>query len=210
MRLTGDDREAVVVVDMMAAAELVSLVRMGRYADAHPGWQDIGRVRRALVLASEHSRSPNETRLRLIWILDAGLPPEVLVNCPVFDRAGRLLGIADLLDEEAGLAVEFDGAEHRRAGRQTKDAGKDEAFRSRRLEVTRVTGQDLLHVPRVVARLHAARSRARFEPRADRLWVAGPRADTLEERLCERELLAGMRAELDAQPLPSIEELRGF
>ena len=35
------------------------------------------------------------------------------VNCPIQDLAGNLLGIADLLDEEAGLAVEFDGADHR-------------------------------------------------------------------------------------------------
>ena len=37
------------------------------------------------------------------------------MNCPVHDRSGRLLGIADLLDEEAGLVVEFDGADHRRS-----------------------------------------------------------------------------------------------
>lgn len=160
MRLAADDREAVVVLDMMAAAERASLVRMRDQAEAHPGWRGIDRVRRALALASEHSRSPNETRLRLIWVLDAGLPPGVHVNCPVLDRAGRLLGIADLLDERAGLAVEFDGAEQRRAGRQTRDVHEDEEFSSHGLEVTRVTGLDLLEVPRVVRRLLDARTGA--------------------------------------------------
>lgn len=200
MRQAGDDREAVVVMDMMAAAECTSLVRMRGHADAHPGWQDIDRVRRALALASELSRSPNETRLRLIWVLDAGLPPGVLVNCPVLDRAGRLLGIADLLDERAGLAVEFDGAEHRRAGRQTRDVRKDEEFRSHGLEVTRVTGLDLLDVPRVVHRLLDARGRARFDAGPDRRWVARPAVDSLEARLQEREAMARVREELAAQP----------
>lgn len=86
MRLAGDDREAVVVTDMMAAAERVSMVRMRDYIDTHAGWQDIDRVRRAMTLAREHSRSPNPTRLRLIWVLDAGLPPDVHVNCPVRPR----------------------------------------------------------------------------------------------------------------------------
>lgn len=58
-----------------------------------------------MALASEHSRSPNETRTRLIYLLDAGLPTP-LVSCPIRDRAGRLLGIADLFDPVAGLAVE--------------------------------------------------------------------------------------------------------
>lgn len=172
MRLADDDREAVVVMDMMAAAEPTSLVRMRDQADAHPGWRGI----------------------------DAGLPPGVHVNCPVLDRAGRLLGIADLLNERAGLAVEFDGAEHRRAGRQTRDVHKDEELRSHGLEVTRVTGLDLLEVPRVVRRLLDARGRAKFEADPDRRWVARPPADSLEERLQERESMARLREELEAQP----------
>ena len=67
MRRTGDVREAVQTMDMMAAAEQTSIVRMRRYAERHRGWSRIGLVRDALDLASEHSRSPNETRLRLIW-----------------------------------------------------------------------------------------------------------------------------------------------
>lgn len=118
MRQADDDREAVVELDMMAAAERISIMRMAAYPAAHGGWQRTGRVLRAVDLASEHSLSPNETRLRLIWVLDAGLSRDVLVNCPVHDRTGALLGIADLLDPAAGLAVEFDGAEHRGAGRR--------------------------------------------------------------------------------------------
>ena len=80
MRRTGDVREAVQTMDMMAAAEQTSIVRMRRYTERHRGWWRIGLVRDALDLASEHSWSPNETRLRLIWVLDCHLP-QPLVNC---------------------------------------------------------------------------------------------------------------------------------
>lgn len=184
LRLAPDDREAVVVLDMAAAAALTSISRMQSYVLAHAGRRRIGRARVALALASEHSRSPNETRLRLIWVLDADLPGDVLVNCPVHGRDGRLLGIADLLDPVVGLAVEFDGADHRAAGRHTRDVAKDEAFRGVGLEVTRVTGLDLTDPPLVVRRLVQARTRALGRPRGD--WVARPLEATLDEELDER------------------------
>lgn len=208
MRLAGDDREAVVALDMAAAAELCSPAGIAAYARARPRRRGTTSVLRAVGLASEHSRSPNETRLRLVWVLDAGLPADVLVDCPVHDRAGRLLGIADLLDPVAGLAVEFDGAEHRGATRQTRDVAKDEAFRSHGLELTRVTGLDLPHRDRVVRRLLGARDRALLAPPAERRWVARPGPDRLDALIAEREALARFHEELAAQPLLSAEELR--
>ena len=175
MRLAADYREATVVLDMLAAAECTSPRRVAAALERYVGMRRIGQARRAVGLPSEHSRSPNETRLRLVWVLDAGVRVPA-VNCPVFDRAGHLLGTADLLDLEAGLAVEFDGAEHRSAKRQTRDAAKDEAFRRVGLEVTRVTGRDLLDTPLVVGRLRSARSRARFEGAHQRAWVPRPRS----------------------------------
>lgn len=73
MRLACDLREAVVVMDMAAAAEITSIHRMRRYLERRAGWKGVKRVRRALDLADESSRSPNETRMRLVWQLDAGL-----------------------------------------------------------------------------------------------------------------------------------------
>lgn len=74
-------------------------------------------VRSALLLADERSWSPFESRVRVVWVVECGLP-RPLVNQEVFDRrTGRLLGVADLLDIEAGLVVECDGGEHAKAGR---------------------------------------------------------------------------------------------
>ena len=151
-------------VDMAVAGGITSIERLGAHTAERRdrGITGIDQVRRALELAHERSWSPNETRLRLRWVLDAGLPmPEV--NCPIVSADGSLLGIADLLDPEAGLVVEFDGADHRSRSRHTKDVAKDEAFRSHGLEVTRFTGQDVRRRSLVVGRLLSARSRARFE-----------------------------------------------
>lgn len=184
MRLVDGLVESVVALDMMAAAERVSLRMM--WAWAGPRWTAREPdVPAALRLASELSRSPNETRLRMIWVLLA-LLPRPLVNCPVYDREGHLLGIADLLDVVAGLVVEYDGAEHRRALRQAKDVAKEERLRRVGLEVTRVTGPDLHDPELVVARLVSARSRARFEVESDRAWVARPANPDLHDRIIAR------------------------
>lgn len=196
MRLAPSVRAAVVALDMAVAARVTSIERVALYTFAHPGRTNIAQVREALPLAREGSRSPKESRLRLIWEIDARLPPPEL-NCPVLDReSGRLLGIADLLDVHAGLAVEFDGADHRLAAQHTRDVAKDEAFRSRGLEVCRVTGLDLRDRDLVVRRLLAARGRARFEPPEARKWVAAPVPDSAEREIAEREL----RRQLLAQP----------
>ena len=115
---------------------------MRAYLATRAGCRGVRRVSAALDLAGELSRSPNETRMRLVWVLDAGLPAP-RVNQPVFDRGGRLLGIVDLLDVEAGLVGEYDGADHRGAARHAGDVGREDELRRAGLEVFRVTGPDL-------------------------------------------------------------------
>ncbi len=176
-KLASSFIEAVVVVDMMCAAELVSIRQLRRSGLRFaPGVLDA---------ASEHALSPNEVRCRLRCSVAV---PGVrwLVNCPIFDLSGRLLGIADLLDLDAGLVVEFDGAEHRGVVRHTQDVVKEDALRRVGLEVVRVTGAEVDHEPIVVDRVRAGRTRARFEPAPERRWVAQPQQDTLHDRLEER------------------------
>lgn len=204
MRRTDDVREAVVALDMMAAAKLVSIEQVAAYAETRTGARRIGVVRAALLLASEHSRSPNETRTRLIAILDAGLPGDLLVNCAVIDHRGRLLGIADLLDTEAGLVIEFDGADHRGVARHSRDVIKEDDLRGCELEVVRVTGPQLLDTPVLVRRLRTARERARFVPEPARKWVARPRANDLDQLLRERAALGEVYQAWREQGLPGI------
>lgn len=171
MRAQESVREAVVVMDMVAAAEVMSIARMQVYVESRAGWNGVRQVRAALRLADERSASPPESRLRMVWLLDARLPVP-LVNRPVFDRhSGHLLGYPDLLDEEAGLVVEYDGDDHRRARRHSSDVGREARFRGVDLEVTRVTSLDLLDRPALVNRLVEARSRAKFLPSSRRAWT---------------------------------------
>lgn len=208
IRLAADRRRAVVAIDMMAAAELMSLRMLADYLDVvGAGRSSVARW--ALGLASEHSRSPREVQLRLVWLLDADLP-RPLVNCPVLDLSGRLLGIADLLDATAGLVVEFDGEEHRRAKRHAKDLGKDDRLRRAGLEVTRVSGPDLADTGLVVDRLLAARDRALFQSPEERRWVAVPPADDLHDRILVREAMREQHQHWADQPVPDIREVRGF
>lgn len=173
MRRLQDPREAAVGMDMAAAALLVSISRMREYVAARTSWRRSTVVTEALDLSSEDSRSPNETRMRLIWHVEARFPrPQV--NRSIWDLSGRLLGTADLLDEAAGLVGEFDGAEHRNAGRHSADVAREHRMRRAGLEVFRVTGPDLPHRDMVADRMAFHRSCALWLPPEKRAWTVTP------------------------------------
>ena len=170
MRRVRDWRAAVVAMDMAAAAELVSIRRMERYSAVRRSWRRSSVVAKALPYSSELSRSPAEPRLRLVWVVDAGLP-RPLVNRDVFALDGRRICVADLFDAEAGLVVEYDGAEHRKALRHSRDVAREERCRSVGLEYCKVTGPDMRDSAVVVDRVLATRGRALFLPEARRRWT---------------------------------------
>jgi hypothetical protein len=168
-----DLRGAVVSLDMATAAGLISVRLFAAYVAQRRGWTGVPLVRQALGLASEHSRSPQESRLRLVWTIDAELPVP-LCNPPVFDRNGNLLGYPDLFDPEAGLVGEYDGAHHKTGERHRRDVSREARFRGHGLEYVEVVGGDLSDRQGVVQRLHQARSRARFLKPAKRKWTLTP------------------------------------
>ena len=92
----------------------------------------------------------------------------------MFDRGGRLLGYPDLFDPVAGLVGEYDGDDHRKARRHSADVGREARLRDVGLEVTRATAADVRDRDALVARIHAARNRARFEPPERRQWTLTP------------------------------------
>jgi hypothetical protein len=173
LRLSDDVREAVVAMEMAAAAWLATVDQMREFVEGHSGWDGVPQARQALDLAADGADSPQEVRYRMVWELDAGLP-RPLVNQPVFDRRGRLLGYPDLLDPVAGLVGEYDGDDHRRAARHSSDVGRESRFRDVGLEVTRATGADVRDRLALAARIRAARARARFEPPETRRWTLTP------------------------------------
>lgn len=172
MCVAGSVREAVVALDLSvtttAQVPHTSIAAVERVVSVHHKVRGLVRARRALALASSRSASPWETRTRLLAELDAGITG-LLVNVPVFDLGGRLLGVADLLDEATGLVIESDGADHREAERHTDDNRREERFERAGMVVCRVTSLD--HGDRfgTAARLTAGRGDAARSAR--RAWT---------------------------------------
>ena len=107
---TGSTVDGVVGVDAFMSAGLVSADRMWRFCAERRRWPGIDRLRGAVLLGSDRVRSPAESRLRMLLVLN-GLP-EPLVNAPLHDAHGNLLGIPDLLYLEPLLGIEYDGSYH--------------------------------------------------------------------------------------------------
>jgi hypothetical protein len=162
---------AVEVLDMAAYSDLVSIDEMWRYALAHSGWTGIGQERHAIALADENSWSPEETWTRLVWVVVAELPPLVLCNRPLFDRRGNFIGTPDLIDEEAGLIIEYEGTVHLDKARRGSDVKREAQFRGHGLEYMAVVGADHASSSALAARMHEARSRARFAAPSVRDWT---------------------------------------
>jgi hypothetical protein len=155
-------------IDMVAAARLISCALFWAYVLHRPAWEGVPLVRKAVGLASDDSRSPRETWLRLVWVLLAELPPPVC-NKPVFDRDGQLLGIPDLFDPVAGLVGEYDGAHHKDLVHHRSDVSREELFRNHGLEYFEVVQGDSRAV--AAQRIRDARARAKFLPPESCAWT---------------------------------------
>lgn len=164
-----DLREGVVLVDMVMAARCTSPRRLRTWAGHLRG------RRRQLLLAvlehaDERSRSPMETRMRLVWTLDAGLP-RPLCNRIVYALDGTVLGCPDLLDPVSGLLGEYDGAAHKERERHRTDVGRADRFRRAGLECVEVVAGDSVAVQ--VDRMRAAYARAAART-GERGWTVEP------------------------------------
>lgn len=161
-----DPREAVVVIDMACAARTTSLSRIRSYVERFKS-RGSQRVLAALALSDERSMSPPETRMRLVWMLDADWPAP-LCNPVLFSITGQRLGKPDLLDVATGVLGEYDGALHRTRTRHRIDVDRAERFRQHGLEPFVVVAGDAPAVQ--VERMAAARERALARDPADRRW----------------------------------------
>jgi hypothetical protein len=178
---------------------------MTAYAALRASWRRARRVGPVLERSDEHSRSPNEVRMRLVWELDARLP-RPLVNQEIFTRDGRLVGVADLLDPVAGVVGEYDGADHLRTGRRSRDIRREESMRRLGLEYFSVVRPDLADRAGLAGRMRSTRARAAFADPARRPWTIVPppgweREPSLDERLFQREMAMAMDRDLRAAAL---------
>lgn len=173
MRHAGSLEDAVVAADMAMQADLVTPHELASYAATLGTWTGIPQAREALRLACENSWSPQETRLRLLWVRLAGLP-QPLCNVPVFDHAGRHIGTPDLMDPVAGVVGEYEGVVHLDRGRRGHDVRREQAFRAVGLEYFPVVVNDWSDRESIAARIRAAYARAAGWSAIERAWTIEP------------------------------------
>ena len=173
MRYSANVRDAVVAMDMTAAARLISVSLMSLYVVERSGWTGVPLVREALALATNESRSPQESRMRLVWVIDAGLAPP-LCNVPDLRSLGSTAGGPDLFDPIAGVAGEYDGVDHKSQERHRADVAREGLLRRHGLECFTVVGGDLTDRTLVVKRMHETRDRALFQSSEARSWTLVP------------------------------------
>jgi hypothetical protein len=169
IKWTEDLRAAVAAADMALSAGLVTFASMRAHRVSRAGERGVGGVRRVLDLAEDRVRSPPETDLRLIWVLDAGLP-RPLCNWPIADASGRRLGKPDLLCTVTGVAGEYDGRDHLERSARAVDLAREQEFRNTGLELFRVVGSDIRDRRLVVRRMRDAVARA-AAGQAPRTWL---------------------------------------
>jgi hypothetical protein len=173
MRHAPSVEAAVVIGDMAAQGDVVTVSELEAYAASLASWTGIPQARKAIELVRENSWSPQETRMRLVWVLVAGLP-EPLCNVPVFDLSGRHLGTPDLFEPILGVVGEYEGVVHLDRRQRGLDVRREQALREVGLEYFPVVGADWRDEAALAARMRSAYERAARRPPGDRAWTIEP------------------------------------
>lgn len=147
----------VVVIDNLLHRGLTTLEELRHRIGPRVTWPDHAQAQRTLACARVGAESVGETLLRLI-MRDAGLP-EPILQFPVHDRRGWLIGRSDLAIPELKVLIEFDGLkkyhQHLRPGETIEQMVMREKRREDRLReltgwvVVRFVWSDLAN-PRAV------------------------------------------------------------
>ncbi|MEV7431909.1 hypothetical protein AB0N29_20020 [Nocardioides sp. NPDC092400] len=171
VRHARDVRAAVVVLDMACRADLVTVAEVRTYAaERLASWTGVPQTRAALDLADENVWSPQESLMRLQWVLDAGRAAP-LTNRPVFGLDGRHLATPDLIDPEAGVVGEYDGSGHLGGPQRHRDLIREERLRAAGLELVVQVAADRRDPMGYLWRLRSAYERAARRPAADRRFT---------------------------------------
>ena len=166
--------EGLVAADAAVRAGLTCTDRLAAGLTRLIGLPGVPRARLAVSLVDGRAESPPESRLRYLWVVEAGLPVP-LVNPSVVDRQGSFVARTDLLDPQSGMVGEYDGAHHRELARRTADNVREEDLERLNLTVARATALDLwAHRDRLVARLRETHRRSSQRDRTRDAWGLRP------------------------------------
>jgi hypothetical protein len=120
-----------------------------------PAGRGASRARAVLPLADALAESPMESVLR--WLIhESGLPRPVLQH-PIRDASGRVLGRADMAWPAHRLLVEFDGDVHRERDVFVNDLRRQNRLMAEGWVILRFSSADVLgHPEKVIAAIRAA------------------------------------------------------
>ena len=112
--------QALARLDALMRATPFSIEDVQVLAKRYRGARGIRQLRELLPLVDGGAASPQETRLRLLFI-DKGLPKPT-TQIPVFDEWGQLVRTLDMGWEDFMVGAEYDGEQHRtHRGQYVKD-----------------------------------------------------------------------------------------
>jgi hypothetical protein len=138
-RLPLDD--AVVAIDALARATKLKMADVDLLVERYRGRRAIRQARVALDLVDAGAESPQESRLRLLYIR-AGFPrPETQI--PVYDEYGQLVAVLDMGWRDVMVGADYEG-EHHRLSRQrfNSDIRRHDAVTEMGWADVRVTVED--------------------------------------------------------------------
>jgi hypothetical protein len=162
----------VVALDRLRNLGLVAGTDLAEVLSRRAGWRGVGRARRVLELSDAGSESPRETIMRLLWMQTGLVRPRA--NPVVRTLDGRFVARVDLIDPDAGVVGEYDGAFHATARRRSEDAARQERLEDLGLVVIRANDPDLatdLGRRTWQMRLRRVHARATTRPARSRPWL---------------------------------------
>lgn len=136
---------AVTALDALCRQHLVTVAEVAAYARTRRQLRGAGLLLRRLPLVDPRAESPMESRLRLL-IVTAGLPAPIPQH-EVRDSLDRFVARVDLGWPRCGVAVEYDGDQHRDQDTFRRDVVRLNALRQAGWAVIRLTAPDLLDHP---------------------------------------------------------------
>jgi AbiEi antitoxin C-terminal domain len=112
--------EAVVTLDALWHRGLVTPDQLMDYAAEHGGLRGVSQISRVVELADRGSDSPMESRLRMLMVLEAGLPkPETQIR--VRESNGSVAARLDMGYRGLQMGVEYDGEVHAQPAVRARD-----------------------------------------------------------------------------------------
>jgi hypothetical protein len=147
----SDRVEAVVAIDAFWRKGKISPERLLEYANQHPGWRGVRRIPGILALADPKVDSPMESRMRMLLVLQAGLPkPETQIKVVRVD--GSTAARIDMGYRNRTLGVEFDGQIHAEGRVRVRDYRRHNELVTLGWLNLRYSGDDYYHRPEVIIR----------------------------------------------------------